>query len=184
MDNSELDFFEVVYYSAPAPNSLAALTMLSFVFDRIHFPAVYVPSKGIIDIAETRKERLRLTELVRNKVVNDIGSSHLIGALWAAENIEHLDDFCKFCGGPGFDNTDPEAFAVALDLEELIFGPRKEGVIPIKQGNSVKGLPGEDSIRSQISLPWWSDYCANALIYAARNQTNTSSCGRSQNSCT
>lgn len=75
MDKPELDFFEVVYYSAPVPNSLAALTMLSFVFDRIHFPAVYVPARGVIDLAETRKERLRLMDLHRN----DVDSGHLIG---------------------------------------------------------------------------------------------------------
>lgn len=166
MDNPELDFFEAVYYSAPVPNSLAALTMLSFVFDRIHFPAVYVPTKGVIDLAETRKERLRLTQLA----MNDVGTGHLIGALWAAENIEYLGDFCKFSGNPGFENVDPGTHPLALDLEELIFGPRAEGVIPIQQGNSVKGLPGQDSILSQVSLPFWSDYCANALIYSARNQ--------------
>lgn len=55
MDNPDLDFFEVVYYSAPVPNSLAALTMLSFVFDRIHFPGVYVPPVGMIDLAENSK---------------------------------------------------------------------------------------------------------------------------------
>lgn len=52
MDRPELDCLEVVHYSAPVPNSLAALTMMSFVFDRIHFPAVYVPAKGVIDVSE------------------------------------------------------------------------------------------------------------------------------------
>lgn len=166
MDSPELDFFEVVYYSAPVPNSLAALTMLSFVFDRIHFPAVYVPTAGVIDLAETRKERLRLMQLA----LGDAGSGHLIGALWAAENIEYLGEFCRFCGSPGFENLDSETHPLALDLEELIFGPRAEGVIPIQQGNSVKGLPGKDSILSQVSLPFWSDYCANALIYSVKNR--------------
>jgi hypothetical protein len=153
MDKSDLDVLEVVYYSAPAPNSLAALTMLAFVFDRIYFPGVYVPPSGVIDIAETRKERLRLI----TEAPKDIGTSHLVGALWVAENIEHLDEFCKFPGAPGFDNTDKDTHPLALDLEESIFGPRPEGNIPIKQGNFVKGLPGEHSIRSQVSLPFWSD---------------------------
>ncbi len=165
MDKSDLDFLEVVYYSAPAPNSLAALTMLSFVFDRIHFPAVYVPPPGVIDVAETRKERIRLI----NEAPPDVGSGHLIAVLWAAENIEYLEEFCRFAGRPGFENIDGNTHPLALDLEELIFGPRPEGSIPIHQGNSVKGLPGEDSIRSQVSLPFWSDYCANALIYSAKN---------------
>lgn len=168
MGRPELDCFEVVHYSAPVPNSMAALTMMSFIFDRIHFPAVYVPAKGVIDVAETRKERLRLMQLTRN----DAGSGHLIGTLWAAENIEYLGEFCMFSGAPGFENLDPETHPLALDLEELIFGPRGEGFIPIQQGNSVKGLPsrGQDSILSQVSLPFWSDYCANALIYSAKNQ--------------
>lgn len=42
MDRPDLDSLEVVYYSGPAPNSSEALTMLSFVFDQIHFPEVYV----------------------------------------------------------------------------------------------------------------------------------------------
>lgn len=166
MDQSDLDFLEVVYYSAPAPNSSAALTMLSFVFDRIHFPAVYVPPKGVIDVAETRKERMRLMR----EAPPDVGSAHLIRALWAAENIEYIGGFCEFAGRPGFENTDVDTHPLALDLEELIFGPRPVGSIPIQQGNSVKGLPGEDSIRSQVSLPFWSDYCANALIYSAKNR--------------
>lgn len=167
MNQPELDFLEVVYYSAPAPNSLAALTALSFVFDRIHFPGVYVPPPGVIDIEETRKERERIMQ----KGLRDADTQQLIGALWTAENIEYLAEFCKFTGKPGFDNTDDGTHPLALCLEELIFGPRDPNIIPIQQGNFVKGLPGgEDRVRSQISLPFWSNYCANALIYSEKNQ--------------
>jgi hypothetical protein len=165
-DDSGLDFFEAVYYSGPVPNTLEALTALSFVFDRIHFPGVYIPPKGTIDVEETRRERLRLMQLGRN----DIGLGHLIGALWTAENIEYLSDFCSFGGRSGFENVDPDAHSVALALEDTIFGPPQEGTIRAKQGNSVKGLPGQDEVRAYVSLPFWSDYCANALIYSAKNQ--------------
>jgi hypothetical protein len=77
MNKPELDFLEVVYYSAPAPNSLAALTALSFVFDRIHFPGVYVPPPGVIDIEETRKERERIMQ----QGLRDADTQQLIGAL-------------------------------------------------------------------------------------------------------
>jgi hypothetical protein len=120
----------------------------------------------VIDVAETQKERMRLLR----EAPHDIGTAQLIGALWAAENIEYLEDFCKFGGGPSFGNVDGDTHPLAIGLEELIFGPRPEGNIPITMGNSVKALPGEDSIRSQVSLPFWSDYCANALIYSTRNQ--------------
>jgi hypothetical protein len=71
MSEPGLDFLEVVYYSAPVPSSRAALTMLSFVFDRIHFPGVYLPPRGMIDKGETQKERERLIR----EAPRDIGSS-------------------------------------------------------------------------------------------------------------
>ena len=60
MDNIER--LECVYYSGPVPRDVAALTALCFVFDKIHFPGVYLP-KGDYDRELLQREIARLEAL-------------------------------------------------------------------------------------------------------------------------
>src|SRR3984893_2190722 len=60
MDNIER--LECVYYPGPIPFDGAALTALCLVFDKIHFPGVYLP-KGDYDKALLQEEISRLEAL-------------------------------------------------------------------------------------------------------------------------
>lgn len=54
-DEGTSNLFEAVYYPNPVPDSLASLTILALVFDRLYFPGVYIPEAGV-DLAATRSE--------------------------------------------------------------------------------------------------------------------------------
>lgn len=51
----ETPSLEVVYYPSPIPSGLAALTLMGLVFDKIHFPNVYLPTSGF-DIEDAKRE--------------------------------------------------------------------------------------------------------------------------------
>ena len=164
-ETTELDSSEVVYYPAPVPNSYTTLTLLGFIFDRIHFPGVYMPPPERLDYEGLEKETQRIAALGRA----DIDAVQLVNCMVYAKDIKYLRDFCVFNGrtAPTIDEMTPK---VALALEEIIFGPRPENFIPIVQGNFIKGLPGDDALEVQVNFPRWSSYCANALIYSMKNQ--------------
>ena len=62
MDNIER--LECVYYPGPVPSDSAVLTVLSLVFDEIHFPGVYLP-KGDYD-KELLHQEIRRLEGIEN----------------------------------------------------------------------------------------------------------------------
>lgn len=163
-----LDSLEVVYYSGQVPSSYEALTLLGFVFDRIHFPGVYMPPPDRLDYEGLEKEIQRIQALH----LNDGDTVQLLNCLIYAKDIKYLRDFCLFGGKPaaGDSSVDEMTPKVALALEQMIFGPFPENFIPIIQGNFIKGLPGDDALEVQLNFPRWSSYCANAMIYATKNQ--------------
>ena len=156
---------EAVYYAAPAPRSLRALTLLGLVFDRLIFPDVYVPDSGI-DLDTTAKEIERIRALPGHPSVDTV---HMLNLMFVALNAEHLKDFCVFTGGPGSPGaTEPGARELTLELEQAIFGPPPENFTPMPMDWFAKGLPGDDARRASINGPSWIAYPANALLYANR----------------
>src|SRR5207248_2668876 len=104
---------DAVYYSAPAPTSLRALTLLGLVFDRLIFPDVYVPD-GEIDLEATAKEFERIRALPGSQSINTI---HMLNLMLLALNAEHLKDFCVFTGRLGsLGPTEPGARELTLEL--------------------------------------------------------------------
>lgn len=161
---------EAVYYAAPAPTSLRALTLLGLVFDRLIFPDVYVPEGGI-DLDATEKEFERIRGLPGHLLdTNDI---HMLNLMRLALNAEHLRDFCVFTGRLGsLGPTEPGALELARELELAIYGPPPENFAPMFSSYFAKGLPGLPGVhgqRASINGPSWVPYPANALLYAARN---------------
>lgn len=160
------DLFEAVYYSNAVPRSLEALTMLGLVFDRIYFPAVYMPTgfdeKGVVSEIE-RISKLNL---------RDPNTIQLVQCLAFALQQKHLADFCVFSADSRrlMERLEPSAYKVVDTLEEMVFGPRPEGNIPIHSGPWVKGLPGDDEAKCQIIAPDTITYPANALLFASRTQ--------------
>jgi len=157
---------EAVYYAAPAPTSLRALTLLGLVFDRLIFPDVYVPDGGI-DLDATAKEFERIRALPGRPSISTI---NMLNLMFLALNAEHLKDFCVFTGRPdSLGPTEPGARELSLDLEQAIFGPPPENFTPMPMDWFAKGLPGGRGPEASIRGPEWIAYPANALLYANRN---------------
>jgi hypothetical protein len=88
MDNIER--LECVYYPGPVPSDSAVLTVLCFVFDKIHFPGVYLP-KGDYDKELLNQEILRLEGLEPSYKTNN-----LIGMLKFLEYRLPLDGILEY----------------------------------------------------------------------------------------
>jgi hypothetical protein len=158
--------FEAVYYAAPAPNSMQALTLLALVFDRVIFPSVYIAADGI-DLEATERERERVSKL---RHPGDENTRQMLNLMVCAMNARHLKDFCRFTGELGsLADRDPEAGTLTHDLETLIYGPPPENFSRETTLSVSKGLPGNDS--ACIATPSWLSYPAHALLYAARTGT-------------
>lgn len=163
----ELETLEAVYYPSQVPSSPESLTLLGFLFDRVHFPGVYLPPPGSVDLDELNKEIRRIVDFK----FTDIETIQLLNCMALAGKMEYISDFCVFDGKPGgLPTVDELAPLVANALEELIFGRPPENFIPTQVGMNVKALPGGDELIAQVAFPGWSQYSANALIYAAKTQ--------------
>jgi hypothetical protein len=165
LGQSEPDHFEAVYYSYAVPRGAETLTILALVFDRIHFPGVYMPPEGF-DEAAVKSEIQRIASLGRQ----DPNTQQMLGCMAHSLYQKHLADFCVFSGSNGGVTSIPdEAHEVVDRLEETLFGPRPEGEVAIRTGPWVKGFPGDDSLTYQVSAPDTITYPANALVFATKN---------------
>jgi hypothetical protein len=116
--------------------------MLAFLFDRIHFPGVYMPDHTRLDLNGLQKEIERIAAYGRR----DGNAVRMLNCLNFASVLDKVGDFCVFDDRPGGGTTfDKRAERLSLELEEAIFGKFPEGFIPITQGHSFKGLPGDDA---------------------------------------
>lgn len=166
-DERSLETLEVVYYPSQVPSSPESLTLLGFLFDRVHFPAVYLPPAGSLDLKELDKEIHRIAAFN----FKDLESIQLLNCMVFAGQMEYISDFCVFDANPnGLPIVDELTPQVANAVEQMIFGPPPENFIPTQIGMSCKELPGGDRWVAQVAFPGWSQYPANALIYAAKNQ--------------
>lgn len=154
---------EAVYYGSPIPLSKASLTLLAVVFDRLHFPNVKLPCEGFDPLAVAQE-----AERIERLGLRDFNSLVLVGALRALAHVNDLGEFCEFAAVPNqvFGSAkDVEVNNLALALEELVFGPPREGFIPTLETGYSKGLPGCDL---SVDYPGTFHYPANAILYAAR----------------
>jgi len=167
LDERPLETLEAVYYPSPVPSSPESLTLLGFLFDRVHFPAVYLPPPGSLDLKELDKEIHRIAAFK----FNDLESIQLLNCMALAGKMEYISDFCVFDADPnGLPTVDELTPQLANAVEQMIFGPPPENFIATQIGMSSKELPGGDRRIAQVSFPGWSQYPANALIYAAKHQ--------------
>ena len=91
MENIER--LECVYYPGPVPSDLASLTVISLVFDKIHFPGAYLP-KGDYDKEALQHEIGRLEGLDRKSH----RSNDLIGLLKFLPYRLSLDGILEYPG--------------------------------------------------------------------------------------
>ncbi len=155
----ETDKLEVVYYSSAIPESLGFLTFLGLVFDRVHFPNVYIPTDGF-DRDKVIEEVNRL-----NSIEQQNRDLFLTTALTNASLIPELRDFCYFTG-----TKDQKIFGGDLEKEETlvsalheqIHGPFPDGFEPMWTPGYSKGL----SYEASLDYPADYYYQCNALIYS------------------
>lgn len=159
---------EVVYYTSPAPSSWQALATLALVFDRIHFPGVYMGTNGL-DRAATLQEIERIASGLRSGAVRQITEDDrlLLNCMLVAAQHKHLKEFCVFPGTFDVCGTlEPGAEKLLMELEQLYFGPPDPGFHPTPNLGFARGLPGEE--KAGINAPSWLSYPANAFLYATR----------------
>src|SRR5688572_26186615 len=91
--DTALDSVDAVYYPAQVPQSLASLTMLACVFDRVYFPGVHLPDT--FDEVKAHDVLRRLTarqprdyeDFLRTKCYAFLVTAH-----------KHVADWCIFTG--------------------------------------------------------------------------------------
>lgn len=157
----EIPKLEVVYYPGPIPSGPAALTLMGLVFDKIHFPNVYLPTGGY-DVDEVKKE----TDRIAGHGLRDYQTAVLVGVLRFLPLVSDLKDFCFFSGRNGqvFGNVDKGASELVKVLDEAIFGPPPPNFYPTYETGHNKALPGGEQY---IDYPGTLHYPANAIVYAS-----------------
>ena len=154
---------ECVYYPSPIPSTIAVLTVLCLVFDKVHFPNVYLP-KGDYDKAALAEEISRLAAL------DPPGreTHNLVGMLRFLEYRAALDGILEFPAerdsvfGRG---KDEETAKLAMAIYHSNFAPR-ENFEPYFDTASVKGLPNSNEA---VAFAGQFYYQARAITYAADN---------------
>jgi len=155
----EPEKLEVVYYSSPVPENSSILTFLGLIFDRVHFPNVYIPEDGF-DRDEVNAELKRLLSVEQQ----DRGLIQTAQLTHAALTPE-LRDYCHFAGTKDqkiFGGDLEKASGLVRALHEQIHGPFPDGFEPIWSPGYHKGL----SYEAAIDYPAEYYYQTNALIYS------------------
>jgi len=153
---------EATYYATPIPQSLAVLTILGAVFDRVHFPGVVMPVVNF-DQEELDKEIARIEGLNVERRPGDI----LLPMLKFIRHAKVLQGFCVFTGNPEkpFDNPQQISGKMVQELYDAIHGPPPPGFFPHFSTNYHKGLPGSNEA---ITYPGNYHYLAGAIRYSAQ----------------
>ncbi|MDH4188542.1 MAG: hypothetical protein OEV08_16265 [Nitrospira sp.] len=155
---------EAVYYASPIPGTALALTHMALVFDRIHFPHIYLPLKGY-DPEWVEREAARIAALPPGGFGD---GDELVAMLRFVRHAKTLDGFCAFTGEAGVMGGKEEgADELVKQLDIAIFGPPKPNFFPMHFGGHAKGLTDDGSV--SMNYPGRLHYHAQALIYAARN---------------
>lgn len=155
--------FEAVFYSEPVPSSLRTLAALALVFDRTHFPGVYIAEDA--DPEATAAELDRISRLPRRR---DLEDGQLLNCMIYVIHRVSVADFCVFTGKPGYPGIlEARTEDLVREFERAIFGPPPENFFPTYNLGFAKGLPG--SPKAAVNGPSWLAYPPNALLYAAKH---------------
>jgi hypothetical protein len=155
---------EAVYFSAPVPHNLAVLTVLGAIFDKVHFPGVWMPKTGY-DLIEVQKEIERLEALPPGPSRHHRGM--LIGTMKFLKYRETLEGFCEFTATDEdpYGKKHPIPQAMVEGIYEAIHGPPRPNFIPMFSTGHTKGLPGGEE---SIIYPGTYHYLAGAITHSAQ----------------
>ena len=157
-----LEKLEVVFYSSPIPHNLSVLTFLGLIFDRIHFPNVYIPLSGF-DPEEVSNEINR----IESQGLSDY-NTWLLTHLMRYALIPDIREFCFFTGEHGQLCSGGEvkkAQDLVVSLEKQIHGSHDPDFYPTYTPGFHKGLNDEE----YIDYPGPYFYQCNALLYSAKH---------------
>ena len=155
-----IERLECVYYPGPVPCDAAVLTTLCFVFDKIHFPGVYLP-KGDYDADLLRQEITRLEALTPKSFKTD----RLIGTLKFLDYRLPLDGILEYpTSRDSLYEYGSDAGKLARAIYDANYPPRKN-FEPIFDRTSTKGLPESDEA---VAFAGDFYYQAGAIDYAAQ----------------
>src|SRR3984893_4797149 len=156
---------EAVYLTAPIPRNLAVLTVLGAVFDKVHFPGVYIP-KGGYDPDALDKEIARLRAL---PIAGDYDTSLLIGMLNMTKLAKTIEGFCEFTATSDdpYGRKSPIPGQMVQAVYDAIHGPLRPGFIPSFSTGHTKGLPGGDEA---VIYPGSHHYLAGAILHSGKTR--------------
>lgn len=121
------DSFDAVYYSSPVPTSRSTLAVIALVFDRVHFPGVYIPQKVDLDATRAFLDRLKEDKTPQRAV-----RAEVLNCLICAVHRPHLEDFCVFGGEQGHAGIlEPGTNQLVKVFEEAIYGPPAPNFFPM-----------------------------------------------------
>ena len=148
--HSPLDCFEAVYYSQQVPSSLATLTLLALIFDRVYFPGVFLPDVELNEAA-LRDEINRIKGL-GSRGIEDV---QVLQCTEFALHVQHVRDFCIFSGEPSglADAINQANVELMMQLEELMFGPPPPGSVPLCLRGSLGGVRQGVTCRAKVEHP-------------------------------
>lgn len=161
--DQKIEKLEAVFYTSPIPENLGILTFLGLVFDRVHFPNVYIPTEGF----QPREvvEEIKRIERVGNRDYD----TWLLSNLMRYTLNPGLQEFCHFTGKDGqvFGGEDmKDAQNLVVSLQQLIHGPTPENFCPSFIPGNHKSISDEQ----YIDYPGEYYYQCNALLYAAKHR--------------
>jgi hypothetical protein len=151
---------EAIYYSAPIPRNLAVLTVLGAVFDKVHFPGVYMPKDGF-DQKELDKEIARIEGVTRPGSDSDI----LLSILRFIRHVPTLEGFCVFTGDGKNPFSDQTPERMVKEIYDAIHGPPPPNWVPHFSTNYVKEMPGS---KEHVAYPGDFHYLAGAVLHSAK----------------
>lgn len=129
---------DAVYYSAPMPRTLSALVAMGLVFDRVHFPGVYLP-QGDYDRVGWKAEAKRIADLN----MKDFDTFLLVQMMSFTETAERLAGFLCYDKGRDdpLDAYDVDGKLVG-QMQEALLGPPRDDFIPLIQTWHHKAVQG------------------------------------------
>jgi hypothetical protein len=148
---------EAVYLPAPIPRSLAVLTAMGAIFDKVYFPGVYLPKEGF-DVGALDKEITRLKALPQDDSGLLFGEERglLLGILDLTKHAKTLAGFCEFTGDSDdvFCDKSPPPQQLVQAVHDTIHGPPRKGATLMFTSGSCKGLPGgNETVNAAMNDP-------------------------------
>lgn len=156
------DSFDAVFYNS-CVIPLEALSVLAFVYDKIHLPGIHLNIDGL-DIKELEKR----IEDSRKKGIRDVDDLDQYNALIFSLIYSYCPSVFQLSKHERkpFGALENGAKDLAKEIEELYFGPSRPEFFPTIANGHCVPLPGGKNACIDVPARW--TYPANSLIYSSK----------------